>query len=600
MVLRESPFPNCFLASLHSLAWGLIFPCYWLLDRILATCVSTTLEKQKRIEQECYLYPLKIIFGGALYIILFVISLPFALFGFILWVPLQAARRPYAYCYNPKVEEKVQKKWVSKESGMLFSFISANLCLLPDGLARFSNLSHSQKRSCIIGQYIMDGVCRPRIKICIDSPSTVTLSPGSKRGSLFPSRQSSYGAIESHPSDEALLRDSNLRYIDSSEESSELERKIDGMSPNGSINFEPAAADPSVVTLAVSGHVAQNSVEGLSPTGHPTQQHTGPRTRYKKNKINKDAYCEISSLFPADADFVCLQEVFDKRAAARLKSLLSPFFGHVLYDIGIYALYGCSDFKFFNSGLFLASRYPILDAKYRFYPNGRGEDALAAKGLLCVKIQVGSTCQNEQTDIVGYLNCTHLHAPEGDGPIRCEQMTVMMEWIKEFQQSTLKTGEKVAFDVLCGDFNFDNCSPDDHLEQSHIVFNTYKDPCRVGAMQDHPWAIGTLLQAANLYDVNVRTPEGLQRILENEEHRKLYIAPPINPDGSNYDCEQTGSPWIGRRIDYIMFCDNSVSKHYKTELEEFCFITQLAGLSDHIPVGLRLFVTTAEEEMEAL
>lgn len=598
MVLRESPFPNCFLAGLHGLSWGLIFPCYWLLDRILATCVSTTLERQQRIEQECYLFPLKIIFGGALYLILFVISLPFALLGFILWVPLQAARRPFAYSYNPKVEEKVQNKWACKESGILFSFISANLCLLPDGLARFSNLSHSQKRSHVIGRYIVDGVCRPRIKICIDSPSTVTLSPESK-GSLLPSRQPSYGAIESHLSDEALLRETNLRYIDSSEESSELERKIDGTSPNGSLNYEPAA-DPSVVTLTVSGQVAQSPMEGSSPTGHPKPQHTGLRTLSKKNNIKKDTYCEISSLFPADADFVCLQEVFDKRAAARLKSLLSPIFGHILYDIGTYALHGCSDFKFFNSGLFLASRYPILDAKYRFYPNGRGEDALAAKGLLCVKIQVGSTRQDKQTDIVGYLNCTHLHAPEGDGQIRFEQMTTMMDWIKEFQQSTLKSGEKVVFDVLCGDFNFDNCSPDDHLEQSHTVFNCYKDPCRVGPMQEHPWAVGTLLQAATLYDENVRTPEGLQRILNNEERRKLYIAPPINPDGSKYDCEQPEAPWAGRRIDYILYCENTVSKHYKTELEEFCFITHLAGLSDHIPVGLRLFVSTAEDEMETL
>lgn len=34
----------------------------------------------------------------------------------------------------------------------------------------------------------------------------------------------------------------------------------------------------------------------------------------------------------------------------------------------------------------LASRYPILDARYECYPNGRGEDALAAKGALFAKV----------------------------------------------------------------------------------------------------------------------------------------------------------------------------------------------------------------------
>lgn len=35
----------------------------------------------------------------------------------------------------------------------------------------------------------------------------------------------------------------------------------------------------------------------------------------------------------------------------------------------------------------LASRYPILDARYECYPNGRGEDALAAKGALFAKVR---------------------------------------------------------------------------------------------------------------------------------------------------------------------------------------------------------------------
>ncbi len=43
--------------------------------------------------------------------------------------------------------------------------------------------------------------------------------------------------------------------------------------------------------------------------------------------------------------------------------------------------------SFLTAVLFLASRYPVMEAEYRCFPNGRGEDALAAKGLLAVKVQ---------------------------------------------------------------------------------------------------------------------------------------------------------------------------------------------------------------------
>lgn len=47
----------------------------------------------------------------------------------------------------------------------------------------------------------------------------------------------------------------------------------------------------------------------------------------------------------------------------------------------------------------------------------------------------------------------------GEGEIRCEQMNMVTKWISEFQAASGRSDEDVAFDVLCGDFNFDNCSP---------------------------------------------------------------------------------------------------------------------------------------------
>lgn len=36
---------------------------------------------------------------------------------------------------------------------------------------------------------------------------------------------------------------------------------------------------------------------------------------------------------------------------------------------------------------------------------------------------------------------------------------MVTKWIEDFQTANKKSDEDVAFDVLCGDFNFDNCSP---------------------------------------------------------------------------------------------------------------------------------------------
>lgn len=49
--------------------------------------------------------------------------------------------------------------------------------------------------------------------------------------------------------------------------------------------------------------------------------------------------------------------------------------------------------------------------------------------------------------------------------MRCEQLDLLLRWGSEFRQSSSQTpeGEKVledlvAFDVILGDLNFDNCS----------------------------------------------------------------------------------------------------------------------------------------------
>ncbi|XP_057691368.1 sphingomyelin phosphodiesterase 5 isoform X2 [Corythoichthys intestinalis] len=556
MALKTSPFPNPCAEGIHAAGWALILPCFWFLDRLIAVCKLTTLERQQ--EDTCYLFPLKVFFGSIVFFTLFIVTSPIALLGFLLWAPLQACRRPFCYHRETASLQSETQRGFELEGKASFVFASANLCLLPDSLARFNNLGHTQQRATAIGECIAQGVGRPNIRIFIDSPSSCgTMSPSN---SVAPATNASeYGDTKratSNPMSHSDVVD--IPFGDTKE-----------TSPSFQHNFNQNSN--------------QQGDEG---------QHSASRTLRSQGLCTlDDVPWEVSTMFPSNVDILCLEEVFDKRAAKKLTSALSPLFAHILYDIGGYACQppcSCSSFKFFNSGLFLASRFPILEAQYHCFPNSKGEDSLAAKGLLSTKVLIGKN--QKQKKVTGYFNCIHLHAPEGEGAIRCEQLNMVTKWISDFQAANRQPDEEVVFDVLCGDFNFDNCSPDDTLEQNHNLFEEYKDPCRAGPGKEKPWVIGTLLEQPTLYDDNVNTPENLQRTLENDMLRKRYICPPVPATGSPLVYPETDQPWIGRRIDYILFREKSISKHCQTEVEEVSFITQLAGLTDHIPVSLRLNV----------
>lgn len=545
MALQPSPFPNCGAAGAHAVGWALVWPCFWALDRLIAVCKSTTLERARHREQRCSLHPLTVFFGFLLFLLLLLLSLPLALLGFLLWAPLQACRRPFRYLVEESLPERETQRGFEQEGWASFSFATANLCLLPEGLARFNNLANSQTRAARIGQLLLQAVGRPNVRNLVASASSCgTLSPSN---SILPNVSSpSYGATAHQTQPDPACRDGPAPLV----------------RPGSHVVWVPCddAEEP------------RPSVPG------PDQQ--------------DDLSWEVSTMFPANLDVLCLEEVFDTRAAQKLSERLKPVFGHILHDVGVYACQppcSCSTFKFFNSGMFLASRFPVLDAHFHFFPNSRGEDALAAKGLLSAKLLVG---KNEKgRNVVGYFNCTHLHAPEGEGEIRCLQLNMVTKWIGDFQAASSLPEEEVVFDVLCGDFNFDNCSPDDHLEQNHVLFQEYRDPCRAGPGLEKPWVIGTLLEQPTLYHDDVSTAEHLQRTLLQEDLRKLYISPPVPAEGRALVYPEDGQPWVGRRLDYVLFRENSISSRCRTEVEQVSFITQLAGLTDHIPVALKMKVS---------
>ncbi|XP_029464523.1 sphingomyelin phosphodiesterase 3 [Rhinatrema bivittatum] len=659
MVLYTSPFSNNVLSALHSFSWALIFPCFWLGDRLLASFLPTTYEKRQRSDDPCYFQALCVMITTPIYLALLIASLPFALIGFLVWSPIQAVRRPYIYS---RLEDKTQgngtpllTEWKATGGGKSFCFVTSNVCLLPDSLARFTNLFNTQARAREIGRMIRNGASRPQIKIYIDSPTNTSISAASFSSLISP--QGSDAA--NRAINIGIKRTTSMEYKgdnagNNSEESRDAktgsEHNIGEDSPciirisgDDSGNISDPDVDTFVGQGNISGpinHSAEAEVEEQKvqtpkqkegdagsldscttsreslvkvriADGTVDQGVINNKLLYKASFIKKATARkkkhaddildhEISAFFPANLDFLCLQEVFDKRAGEKLKEQLHHYFEYILYDVGVYSCHACCSFKFLNSGLLFASRYPILDAAYHCYPNGKGIDSLAAKGALFLKVQVGRTSQDQR--IIGYISCTHLHALAGDSNVRCEQLDLLLDWLADFRKSTSSSNttspeELVAFDVICGDLNFDNCSSEDKLEQQHSLFTHYKDPCRLGPGEEKPWAIGTLLEPEGLYDDEVCNPDNLQKVLENEESRKEYL---VYPTSKNHCPSQKGRKvplkGNGRRIDYILYSEEGLSLEWKGELEEFSFITQLAGLTDHLPVSMRLMVSAGEED----
>lgn len=432
MVLYTTPFPNSCLSALHTVSWALIFPCYWLLDRLLALFMPVPCQKNQLL---C------IVLFMPIYLGLLVISLPFAFLGFLFWSPLQCARRPYVYSWledkGPAGGAALLREWKGTGPGKSFCFATANVCLLPDSLARHNNVFNTQARAKEIGHRIRNGASRPQIKIYIDSPTNTSISAASFSSLVSPQGDGITRAVPGsikrtasvdykgnggrHPSDEAAnglasgdavdcgnLENACIVRIGGDEGGRHPE--VDdpatggqarngagggprGQTPNhsqrdgdsGSLG-SPSASRESLVK-ARAGLDGGSGEPGATYSKAPHKASVVKKAAARRKRHPDEVFDhEISAFFPANLDFLCLQEVFDKRAASTLKNQLHGYFEYILYDVGVYGCQGCCCYKCLNSGLFFASRYPIMDVAYHCYPNGKGFDSLASKGALFLKV----------------------------------------------------------------------------------------------------------------------------------------------------------------------------------------------------------------------
>jgi len=152
-------------------------------------------------------------------------------------------------------------------------------------------------------------------------------------------------------------------------------------------------------------------------------------------------------------DIVCLQEVF---SAATVKSI-KEYFGHK------YFIYSYNDtYIRLDSGLLIASKYPIIKQKVYIFKYSYGEDRFSHKGALVVDIIIN----NKRYSIVN----THLNADPIFG-YKNKANTIRQKQIKQISSIIKhKRRNNINNIILCGDFNIDF----DDMDVIQPILDIYK------------------------------------------------------------------------------------------------------------------------------
>lgn len=140
-------------------------------------------------------------------------------------------------------------------------------------------------------------------------------------------------------------------------------------------------------------------------------------------------------LIDSEADIVCVQEIFHRRARKRIERRLQNKYPYQFGPANRAWLPGRT-----NSGLMVFSQIPLEQLGALRFRQARASDRLANKGAQLLR---------GNFDGVSFqLINTHLQAEPKHEPIRRQQIKQLVEWLEKFGHS-----DDVRF--YCGDFNID-------------------------------------------------------------------------------------------------------------------------------------------------
>ncbi|XP_076042396.1 sphingomyelin phosphodiesterase 5-like isoform X1 [Oratosquilla oratoria] len=301
-----------------------------------------------------------------------------------------------------------------------------------------------------------------------------------------------------------------------------------------------------------------------------------------------------------DVDVVLWQEVFGKKLGSDLSKKLSSKYKYFIY----YATRNTCDANFFcmDSGLFAASKFPIICADFKSFSFKNSYARLMDYGMLFIKLALGwREMDGRSIRCVGYITNLHTQAYQGDKPILVYQLEDVQRCSDEFIRKSTEEDELIVVNMIAGDLNADNMSPGDAATQNHKLYEKFTDVCRERPGKDHSWSIGTEMRQRTLHLPEVNNPLTFRDILLDDTKRRnylldadvkeqtydlMYCNPVPDEDGIIYP-----KPWGGRRrIDQILVrkYDDSIPNYKPPTPRNIWFSSSFAGLSDHIPVVMEV------------
>ena len=155
-------------------------------------------------------------------------------------------------------------------------------------------------------------------------------------------------------------------------------------------------------------------------------------------------------------DIICFQEVFDRKASGHLLEKLKDNYSNIVYNVAPSEIG-------LNSGLAIASKFPILDVSFRKFKNLAGEDALSNKGILRAIVDLGN---GKSATIYN----THLQAKTGEkyDNIRFEELTQIQQWISADSDVSIIDSEYESQGVFfMGDLNLSIADEEGKIKEDH-------------------------------------------------------------------------------------------------------------------------------------
>ena len=180
--------------------------------------------------------------------------------------------------------------------------------------------------------------------------------------------------------------------------------------------------------------------------------------------------------------------------------------------------------RFFDSGLLIASRYPIIEERFEMFPAGSPHDALSSKGALVAAVR-----RPEDGKII-IVCSSHLDAGE-DNKVKLEQLRISIELIHNFTNFIRSKYSSVAATIFGSDMNIDGI---EHWSTSNGYF-----------------AAKRLLESKGFKDAWTMTPRTMPT--PQDIKRKNYVPdkyPQLGITSDQHDCV--------KRLDYIWVCPGSM------------------------------------------